>query len=109
LRRLERPVTPRDVKRAVDYIEANLDAEIGLPEIVATCGVPGRTLIKHFTRAESSALSAAKPAANSSRYLSAGSLAAAAKLSNSVAASDGRPTAVSELASISRMLESFSG
>jgi AraC-binding-like domain len=49
LRRLERPVTPRDVKRAVDYIEANLDAEIGLPEIVATCGVPGRTLIKHFS------------------------------------------------------------
>jgi AraC-like DNA-binding protein len=48
LRRLERPVTPRDVKRAVDYIEANLDAEIGLPEIVAACGVPGRTLIKHF-------------------------------------------------------------
>jgi AraC-like DNA-binding protein len=48
LRRLERPVTPRDVKRAVDYIEANLDTEIGLPEIVAACGVPGRTLIKHF-------------------------------------------------------------
>jgi AraC-like DNA-binding protein len=48
LRRLERPVTPRDVKRAVEYIEANLDTEIGLPEIVAACGVPGRTLIKHF-------------------------------------------------------------
>ena len=48
LRRLERPVTPRDVKRAVEYIEANLDAEIGLPEIVAAGGVPGRTLIKHF-------------------------------------------------------------
>lgn len=48
LRRLERPVTPRDVKRAIDYIEANLDAAIGLPEIVAAGGVPGRTLIKHF-------------------------------------------------------------
>jgi AraC-like DNA-binding protein len=48
LRRLERPVRPRDVKRAVEYIEANLGAEIGLPEIVAACGVPGRTLIKHF-------------------------------------------------------------
>ena len=48
LRRLERPVAPRDVKRAIDYIEANLDAAIGLPEIVAACGVPGRTLIKHF-------------------------------------------------------------
>jgi len=48
LRRLQRPVTPRDVKRAIDYIEANLDAAIGLPEIVAASGVPGRTLIQHF-------------------------------------------------------------
>ncbi|MBV9201907.1 MAG: helix-turn-helix transcriptional regulator [Alphaproteobacteria bacterium] len=48
LRRLERPIMPRDVKRATDYIEANLDTAIGLPEIVAACGVPGRTLIKHF-------------------------------------------------------------
>jgi AraC-like DNA-binding protein len=42
------PLTPRDAKRAIDYIEANLDTEIGLPEIVAACGVPGRTLIEHF-------------------------------------------------------------
>jgi AraC-like DNA-binding protein len=48
LRRLERPVTPRDVKRAVEYMHANLDAAIGLPEIVAASGVPGRTLIQHF-------------------------------------------------------------
>ena len=48
LRRLERTITPRDVKRAIDYIEANLDATMGLPEIVAACGVPGRTLIQHF-------------------------------------------------------------
>src|SRR5262249_42354137 len=48
LARLGRPVTPRDVKRAIDYIEANLDSEIGLPEIVAACAVPGRTLVKHF-------------------------------------------------------------
>jgi AraC-like DNA-binding protein len=46
--RLARPLAPRDVKRAIDYIEANLDTEIGLPEIVAASGVPGRTLIKHF-------------------------------------------------------------
>src|SRR5262249_47863936 len=46
LARLGRPVTPRDVKRAIDYIEANLDTAIGLPETVAACGVPGRTLIK---------------------------------------------------------------
>ena len=48
LRRLERPVTPRDVKRAIEYMEANLDATVGLPEIVAASGVPGRTLIQHF-------------------------------------------------------------
>jgi AraC-like DNA-binding protein len=48
LRRLERPVTPRDVKRAIEYIEANLGAAIGLPEIVAASRVPGRTLIQHF-------------------------------------------------------------
>ncbi|MBV8335733.1 MAG: AraC family transcriptional regulator, partial [Alphaproteobacteria bacterium] len=46
--RLERPIIPRDVKRAIDYIEANLDVAIGLPEIVAASGVPGRTLIQHF-------------------------------------------------------------
>jgi hypothetical protein len=45
LRRLELPVTTRDVKRAIDYIEANLDGAIGLPEIVAASGVPGRTLL----------------------------------------------------------------
>jgi AraC-like DNA-binding protein len=48
LRRLERPATPRDVKRAIDYIDANLDDAIGLPEIAAACGVPGRTLTNHF-------------------------------------------------------------
>jgi AraC-like DNA-binding protein len=48
LRRLERAITPRDVKRAIDYIEANLDMAIGLPEIVAASAVPGRTLIQHF-------------------------------------------------------------
>jgi AraC-like DNA-binding protein len=48
LRRLERPLAPRDVKRVIDYIEAKLDAPIGLSEIVAATGVPGRTLIKHF-------------------------------------------------------------
>ena len=48
LRQLERPITPRDVKRAINYIEANLDMAIGLPEIVVASGVPGRTLIQHF-------------------------------------------------------------
>jgi AraC-like DNA-binding protein len=48
LQRLERPATPRDVKRAIDYIEANLDEAIGLSEIATAAGVPGRTLIRHF-------------------------------------------------------------
>ena len=48
LRRLERPITPRDVKRAIEYMQANLDAAIGLPEIVEASGVPGRTLLQHF-------------------------------------------------------------
>jgi len=48
LLRRQKPVAPRDVRRAIDYIEANLDAAIGLPEIVAAAGVPGRTLIQHF-------------------------------------------------------------
>lgn len=48
LQRREKPAPPRDVKRAIDYIEANLGAAIGLPEIVAASGVPGRTLIQHF-------------------------------------------------------------
>jgi AraC-like DNA-binding protein len=43
-------VAPRDVKRAIDYIEANLAAPIRLPDIVQASGVPGRTLFKHFER-----------------------------------------------------------
>ena len=41
-------VAPRDVKRAVDYIHANLDAPITLGDLVAAAGVPGRTLRQHF-------------------------------------------------------------
>jgi AraC-like DNA-binding protein len=51
--RLYRPwpeIAPRDVTRAIDYIEANLEMAIGLPEIVAASGVPGRTLLEHFRR-----------------------------------------------------------
>src|SRR5215831_10868682 len=50
LARLGRPVTPRDVKRAIDYIEANLDTAIGLPEIVPACGVPGPHTDQAFPR-----------------------------------------------------------
>jgi AraC-like DNA-binding protein len=48
LQRLDRPVTPRDVKRAIDFMHAHLDASITLADIVAASGVPGRTLFKHF-------------------------------------------------------------
>lgn len=43
-------IAPRDVARAVDYIEANLAAPIALADIVAAAGVPGRTLLTHFQR-----------------------------------------------------------
>jgi AraC-like DNA-binding protein len=48
LRRRERPIAPRDVKRAIDYIEDHLEATIALADLVAASGVPGRTLLKHF-------------------------------------------------------------
>ncbi len=48
LLRPERRIAPRDVKRAIDYVEANLDAPISLADIVDAAGVPGRTLHKHF-------------------------------------------------------------
>jgi AraC-like DNA-binding protein len=48
LRRCETPIAPRDVKRAIDFIEANLDAPITLADIVQAAHVPGRTLFKHF-------------------------------------------------------------
>ena len=50
LRRLAKLVASADVKRAIDYMEANLTAPIGLPEITAAAGVPGRTLLEHFRR-----------------------------------------------------------
>jgi AraC-like DNA-binding protein len=41
-------VAPRDVKRTVDYIHANLQARITLADLVSVSGVPGRTLRQHF-------------------------------------------------------------
>jgi transcriptional regulator GlxA family with amidase domain len=38
----------RAVKRAVDFVQANLQAPITLADLVATSGVAGRTLFKHF-------------------------------------------------------------
>jgi AraC-like DNA-binding protein len=50
LRRLAKLVASRDVKRAIDYMEANLTSPIGLADITAAAGVPGRTLLEHFRR-----------------------------------------------------------
>lgn len=50
LRSRERRVAPRDVKRAKDYIHANLAAPISLGDLVAISGVAGRTLLQHFRR-----------------------------------------------------------
>jgi AraC-like DNA-binding protein len=49
LRRLQHPIAPRDVKRAIDYMQANLEAPITIADIAAASGVPGRTLFKHFS------------------------------------------------------------
>jgi len=49
LRRREKPIAPRDVKRAIDYMQGHLDVPIRLADIVRASGVPGRTLFKHFS------------------------------------------------------------
>jgi AraC-like DNA-binding protein len=43
-------VSPRDVKRAIDFIEGNIDAPIAVTDIVAASAVSGRALFKHFRR-----------------------------------------------------------
>lgn len=48
LRRSARMITPRDVKRAVDYLEAHLDSPITVADLVAASQVAGRTLFQHF-------------------------------------------------------------
>lgn len=46
--RHERLLSPRGVKRAIEYMHANLDAPITLADLVAVSGVAGRTLFQHF-------------------------------------------------------------
>ncbi len=48
LARLDRRIASRDVKRAIDYMHAHLDAPVTIAEIVNAAGVAGRTLFKHF-------------------------------------------------------------
>lgn len=48
LRRTEKSIAPRDVKRAIDFMEAMLTVPIGIAEIADAAGIAGRTLFKHF-------------------------------------------------------------
>lgn len=48
LRRQNRPIAPRDVKRAIDFMEVHVASTLTLADIVVASGVPGRTLFKHF-------------------------------------------------------------
>ena len=48
LERVDRSIAPRDIKRAIDYIHANLDAPLTIDAIASTAGVAGQTLFKHF-------------------------------------------------------------
>jgi AraC-like DNA-binding protein len=48
LSRVRQPLAPGDVKRVIDYLNENLGSAIGLTEIVAASGVPGRTIFQHF-------------------------------------------------------------
>jgi AraC-like DNA-binding protein len=48
LRRLEMPIAPRDVRRAIDYMQAHLQQAVTVADLVAATGVAGRTLFMHF-------------------------------------------------------------
>lgn len=48
LRRLEKSVAPRDVRRAIDYIEAHLKTSFAIADMVKATGIAGRTLFKQF-------------------------------------------------------------
>ena len=48
LRRVERAVAPRDVKRAMEFVHSRLSSPITISDIARAAEVPGRTLFKHF-------------------------------------------------------------
>ncbi|HJS37507.1 MAG TPA: AraC family transcriptional regulator [Burkholderiales bacterium] len=48
LRRRDRRISPRDVRRAVDYLRENAGQPLALGDLVRASGVAGRTLIQHF-------------------------------------------------------------
>ena len=46
--RAEKSISPRDVRRAIDYVYAHLSMPITVADMARAAGVPGRTLFKHF-------------------------------------------------------------
>jgi AraC-like DNA-binding protein len=48
LRKRAQPIAPRDVRRAIEYLHANVAEPVTLGDLVRECGVAGRTLLKHF-------------------------------------------------------------
>jgi adenylate cyclase len=44
---LHRPI-PHDLKRAIDYIRGHVNSKMSIADLVAHCGIPERTLRKHF-------------------------------------------------------------
>ena len=45
---MDKPIAPASVKRALEYINAELGSPLGISDIAAAAGVAGRTLFKHF-------------------------------------------------------------
>ena len=50
LQRPDKRPAPRDVRRAIDYIQGHLTAPVTLEDIVHAAGVSGRVLFRHFKR-----------------------------------------------------------
>jgi AraC-like DNA-binding protein len=48
LRRMEKPIAPASVKRAIEYMNAEIGSPLGISDIATAAGVAGRTLFKHF-------------------------------------------------------------
>jgi transcriptional regulator GlxA family with amidase domain len=48
LRRHQPSITPRDLRRAIDYMKANLAAPITIADIAEASGIAGRTLFQYF-------------------------------------------------------------
>jgi AraC-like DNA-binding protein len=48
LRRSAQMITPRDIRRVVDYLETHLDSPLTVADLVAASQVAGRTLFQHF-------------------------------------------------------------